>query len=97
MKRVQKLRANGVDLMQCENLFARIVSRPFVVELVGLSYGPAVKHIGARESVLCGKRMVDFSCKVVFGCNGLPREGEYARVSRSSHARREWAEQGSVW
>src|SRR6266481_1483615 len=56
-----------------------------------------VKQISARERILCRKRMVDLGCKVIFGRDGLSREGEYSCVSRSSNTRRKRAKQSSVW
>src|SRR5258708_8424617 len=97
MKRIQKLRTDLVRFMQCKNLLARIVSRPFVVELIGLSHGSAVKHIRAGERVLRRESMVNFCSEIIFGRDGLSCEGEYARVSCSRYARRKRAEQSSVW
>ena len=93
---IQKTRTEGVRFVQGKELPARIVSRPFIVELVGLPYSSAVKHVSARERVLRRKSMVNLGCKIIFRRDGLSCEGEYARVSGSRCARRKRAQQSPI-
>src|SRR5438034_1832100 len=68
-----------------EELPSRIVSRQFVVQLIGLSHGSAVKHIGSRDFVSCREFMIHPRREVILRCHLLAGEDRKSTRLNSSH------------
>ena len=69
-------------VVQGEELAPRIISCPFVIQLVGLPNGPDIEHVSAVESVLFGKVVVNFGGEVVLWSDLLARKSENPGIAR---------------
>src|SRR5207244_10407132 len=73
-ERIENPRTKRMRLAQREELPSRIVSRQFVVQLIGLSHGSAVKHIGSLDFVSCREFMIHPRREVILWFNLMAGE-----------------------
>src|SRR6516165_1900782 len=80
-QRIDPLWAEDVAFLQSQHLTLRIISGAFVVELVGLSDGCTVVHVGSIEGVMVTEFLIDSGSPVVLGGGLLSRKIVNPRIS----------------
>src|ERR1700694_1113496 len=79
-QRSEQLWRENMALVQSQGLTLRIISCALVVELIGLSDGRTVEHIGSIEGVLVTEFLINSGRPVVLGSDFLSRKGVNPRI-----------------